>query len=103
MTPVRPSWRWSAGAAVPATLKAPPGLVRGWRIENANGGARLVLDLSQRAEIKRRFLLAPADGVANYRYVIDIAADGPAVARSAPAARATASAEPLARRSRSRR
>jgi len=73
------------GAAAPVTLKgAGQGLVRGWRIDSGAGGARLVLDLSQNAEIKRRFLLPPADGVANYRYVIDIAATGPTLARAAP-------------------
>ena len=33
----------------------------------------LDVDLADDAVIKRRFLLPPADGVANYRYVIDLA------------------------------
>lgn len=79
------------GASAPADLAgAGQGLVRGWRIEPTGGGARLVLVLAQAAEIQRRFLLPPADGNPDYRYVIDIAARGPAVARSASPPRAPA-------------
>src|SRR5438067_2041659 len=49
------------------------GLVKAWSIEDAAGGARIKLDLVRPAEIKRRFLLAPGDGVEVYRYVIDLA------------------------------
>ncbi|MFI4934451.1 MAG: N-acetylmuramoyl-L-alanine amidase [Caulobacterales bacterium] len=49
------------------------GLVRAWTVEEADGGARLSLDLAQGANVARRFLIPPADGVANYRYVLDIA------------------------------
>jgi N-acetylmuramoyl-L-alanine amidase len=50
------------------------GLVKAWLVDQAKGGARLQLDLAGPARVKRRFLLPPADGVANYRYVVDLAA-----------------------------
>lgn len=53
------------------------GLVKAWVVDETPGGARLRIDLAADAVIKRRFLLPPADGVANYRYVIDLAAKGP--------------------------
>ncbi|HTK34228.1 MAG TPA: N-acetylmuramoyl-L-alanine amidase [Caulobacteraceae bacterium] len=52
------------------------GLVKGWSVEEASGGARIKLDLVRAAVIKRRFLLAPGDGVSVYRYVIDLSEDG---------------------------
>ncbi len=52
------------------------GLVKAWTVNNGGGGARLALDVAPGAQVKRRFLLPPADGVTNYRYVIDIAAAG---------------------------
>ena len=55
------------------------GLVSDWIIESAPGGARLTMDLAADASVKRRFLLPPADGIANYRYVIDLAAQPGAV------------------------
>lgn len=58
------------------------GLVRAWSVDSAAGGARLTLNLDRDSRISRRFLLPPADGVASYRYVIDLAADA---ARKAPA------------------
>jgi N-acetylmuramoyl-L-alanine amidase len=66
------------------------GLVRRWRVVPAGGGARLTLELAEGARVERRFLLAPADGVAHYRYVVDLApqADGaraPAAQPPAPA------------------
>ncbi|WP_296600310.1 N-acetylmuramoyl-L-alanine amidase [Phenylobacterium sp.] len=54
------------------------GVVRAWTVDQVQGGARLQLDLAGDARLKRRFLLPPADGVANYRYVIDVAASAPA-------------------------
>lgn len=54
------------------------GLVKAWVVDEGPGGARLRVDLAADAVIKRRFLLPPADGVANYRYVIDLAAKDPA-------------------------
>ncbi len=53
------------------------GLVKTWMIDGGPMGARLRIDLANDAVIKRRFLLPPADGAANYRYVIDIAATTP--------------------------
>jgi N-acetylmuramoyl-L-alanine amidase len=58
------------------------GLVKRWVIDEAGGGARLRLDLTGKAEVRRRFLLPPGDGATAYRYVIDLkAVDG----ASAPA------------------
>ena len=48
------------------------GLVKGWTVEQAAGGARVQLDLAPDAKIKGRFLLPPADGIDHYRYVIDL-------------------------------
>jgi N-acetylmuramoyl-L-alanine amidase len=50
------------------------GLVRAWTVDSSFRGARLQLDLAQGAAVERRFLIPPADGSPNYRYVIDIAA-----------------------------
>jgi N-acetylmuramoyl-L-alanine amidase len=58
------------------------GVVKAWMIDQAQGGARLQMDLAGDARVKRRFLLPPADGVANYRYVIDVAAAPGAVMTS---------------------
>ena len=66
------------------------GLVKGWSVEDAAGGARIRLDLVRPAEVKRRFLLAPGDGASVYRYVIDLAetaepsAGTPAAAAAGP-------------------
>lgn len=69
------------------------GLVRGWRVSGAGSASRVELDLATSAEIERRFLLPPGDGIAHYRYVIDLKATGQAPtarpARSAPPPRAT--------------
>jgi N-acetylmuramoyl-L-alanine amidase len=62
------------------------GLVKAWTLENRATGARLSLDLFGDAEIRRRFLLPPADGVSNYRYVIDV------VRKAAPVRQAKAAA-----------
>jgi len=62
------------------------GLVRRWHVERGAGSARLNLELAREAEIHRRFLLPPGDGVKNYRYVIDLKARGgarPSAARPA--------------------
>ena len=70
------------------------GLVKAWMVDQVQGGARLQMDLSSDAKVKRRFLLPPADGVVSYRYVIDVAA----APGGAPGARMTAAtpAKPLA-------
>lgn len=54
------------------------GLVKAWAIDEAAGAARIRLDLSRNAEVRRRFLLPPGDGLSVYRYVIDVAASGAA-------------------------
>jgi N-acetylmuramoyl-L-alanine amidase len=75
------------GASSPNPLRgAGHGLVRGWTIADAPGGARLTLDLAGRGVVARRFLLPPADGVTDFRYVIDVAAQGPISARALAAA-----------------
>ena len=76
------------GVNVDAGLQgAGQGLVRAWTVDRTATGARINIDLSANATIKRRFLLPPADGVANYRYVIDLASTGPAQGvAAAPAA-----------------
>lgn len=50
------------------------GLVKRWVIDEVAGGARLRLDLTGKAEVRRRFLLPPGDGATAYRYVIDLKA-----------------------------
>ncbi|MNI22088.1 N-acetylmuramoyl-L-alanine amidase AmiC precursor [compost metagenome] len=60
------------------------GLVRGYEVSAAAGASRVRLDLARGAEIERRFLLPPGDGVDHYRYVIDLKATG--AAATAPAA-----------------
>ncbi|MDA0743644.1 MAG: N-acetylmuramoyl-L-alanine amidase [Proteobacteria bacterium] len=52
------------------------GLVRGYEVSAASGASRVRLDLARGAEIERRFLLPPGDGVDHYRYVIDLKATG---------------------------
>jgi N-acetylmuramoyl-L-alanine amidase len=91
------------GASAPSPLKgAGHGLVRGWTIADAPGGARLTLDLAGKGVVARRFLLPPADGVADFRYVVDVTAIGPisplalAAAASSRHGFAVAAATPLA-------
>lgn len=63
------------------------GLVRSYEMSARSNGARLRLNLTRSAEVSRRFLLPPGDGVRVYRYVIDLAAPGAAPrdeARAAP-------------------
>lgn len=61
------------------------GLVRGYEVSSAGTSSRLRLDLARGAEIERRFLLPPGDGVSHYRYVIDLKATGAAAAVAAGA------------------
>jgi len=56
------------------------GLVRGYRVSAAAGSSRIQLDLARSAQIERRFILPPGDGVPNFRYVVDLKATGPAPA-----------------------
>lgn len=72
--------------AAEAQQGAGRGVVRAWMIDQVQGGARLQMELSGDGRLKRRFLLPPADGVASYRYVIDVAA-----APGAPATELTSS------------
>lgn len=55
------------------------GIVKTWLVDQVSGGTRLQMDLSAGGKLKRRFLLPPADGIASYRYVIDVAAAPDAV------------------------
>jgi N-acetylmuramoyl-L-alanine amidase len=72
------------------------GLVRGYRVAGAGGSSRVELDLAVSAEIERRFLLPPGDGVDHYRYVIDLKATGRApTARPAPRTAPRATERPL--------
>src|SRR5215218_1001650 len=48
------------------------GLVRSWSVDDAGRSAKVTIELAQDAVVRRRFLLPPGDGVANYRYVIDL-------------------------------
>ena len=75
------------------------GLVRGWRVAGAGVASRVELDLATSAEIERRFLLPPGDGIAHYRYVIDLKATGRAPTgqpgRAQPRAPARSAERPL--------
>ncbi|GAA0637793.1 N-acetylmuramoyl-L-alanine amidase family protein [Brevundimonas lenta] len=84
-----------SGVAPPRGLHgAGVGLVRGYRVNGTGASSRIELDLATSAEIERRFLLPPGDGVQHYRYVIDLRATGraPAGART-PAPRPARPAE----------
>lgn len=52
------------------------GVVRRWTVNSTSGSARLNIELAQKAQVARRFLLPPGDGVDHYRYVIDLRATG---------------------------
>jgi N-acetylmuramoyl-L-alanine amidase len=60
------------------------GLVKRWSVDGAAGAARIRLTLARPGVVKRRFLLAPGDGLNVYRYVMDIASDEGAPTASAP-------------------
>lgn len=67
------------GVDAPDGLQGPGrGVVKAWLVDEVQGQARLQMDLAADARVKRRFLLPPADGITHYRYVIDVAAAGPA-------------------------
>jgi N-acetylmuramoyl-L-alanine amidase len=71
------------------------GLVTSWSVDQAAGAARLKLELAGEAEVVRRFLLPPADGVEVYRYVVDLKATKPvARTKTAKIEAAKAGAEP---------
>jgi N-acetylmuramoyl-L-alanine amidase len=71
------------------------GLVRDYAVTGRGATARVEIALTGAVEVERRFLLPPGDGVTHYRYVVDVRANGRAVAAEAPAraARAPARAE----------
>ncbi len=69
------------------------GLVRGYRVAGEGAAARVELDLATPAEIERRFLLAPGDGVDHYRYVVDLKATGRTPTRPTPPERPARPAE----------
>ena len=69
------------------------GLIKSWSVDSAAGAARVRLELVRPAVVKRRFLLSPGDGVTVYRYVIDLADEGPAPTRVADAAVPTGGAK----------
>ncbi|CAN7196232.1 N-acetylmuramoyl-L-alanine amidase family protein [Brevundimonas sp. LjRoot202] len=71
------------------------GLVRDFRVAGAGAASRIELDLAVSAEIERRFLLPPGDGVDHFRYVIDLKATGRAPMR--PALRAERPPSPAER------
>lgn len=77
------------------------GLVRGYRVAGSGASARVELDLASSAEIERRFILPPGDGVTHYRYVVDLKATGRAPTavrpanRNAPARPARGAERPL--------
>ena len=56
------------------------GLVAAWTAQTSMGDAQLKLQLTRPVQVRRRFLLPPSDGVAVYRYVIDLQALAPAAA-----------------------
>ncbi len=53
------------------------GLVRTWSVDHVAGAARVELRLTREARVVRRFILAPSEGMPNYRYVVDLASVGP--------------------------
>jgi N-acetylmuramoyl-L-alanine amidase len=71
------------------------GLVKAWSVEDASGGARIKLDLVRPATVKRRFLLAPGDGVSVWRYVIDLSEEVQDIDSILAAAAASSSAVPV--------
>ncbi|HRD26820.1 MAG TPA: N-acetylmuramoyl-L-alanine amidase [Caulobacter sp.] len=77
------------------------GLVRRWNLERGPTALKLHIDLVRDAEVRRRFLLPPGDGVSTYRYVIDLKAIGEAPA-AAPARRTTSPPLPTTTRAMAR-
>jgi N-acetylmuramoyl-L-alanine amidase len=72
------------------------GLVKRWSVDQAAGAARLELDLSKKAVVRRRFLLPPGDGIAVYRYVVDLEAEG--ASGALPSVQATAQRQAIEQR-----
>lgn len=61
------------------------GLVKAWTVSSSPLASKVELDLAPGATIERRFMLPPADGVTNYRYVVDLKGAGVKVATVASA------------------
>ncbi len=61
------------------------GLVDTWSLDSAAGAARLRFQLARPAQVRRRFLLPPSDGIGAYRYVIDLDTGAPGAAPPSPA------------------
>ncbi|MDP1737772.1 MAG: N-acetylmuramoyl-L-alanine amidase [Caulobacter sp.] len=74
------------------------GLVRRWNVERGPGALKLNLELARDAEVRRRFLLPPGDGVKTYRYVIDLKARGGAAPMITPTTRKPAKPAPIVAR-----
>jgi N-acetylmuramoyl-L-alanine amidase len=75
------------GVTAAQTLQgAGRGVVKAWMVDQVKGAARLQVDLAADSRLKRRFLLPPADGIASYRYVVDVAAVAGAGKDDAPTA-----------------
>ena len=73
------------------------GLVRAWSVNEAAGAAQVRLELVRPAEVRRRFLLPPGDGLNAYRYVVDLSSDAapPAAVASVGSGPARPSAAPV--------
>jgi len=78
--------------AVAVKQGAGQGLVKSWSVSRTPFGVKLNIETMSPTAVKRRFVLPPADGVANYRYVLDLAEV------KAPQSAATASNQPVASR-----
>jgi N-acetylmuramoyl-L-alanine amidase len=65
------------------------GLVRAYRVAASGSASNVELELARGSAIERRFLLPPGDGVAHYRYVIDLKATGAATPSARTASRPT--------------
>lgn len=81
------------------------GLVRRWNVERGATAVKLNIELARGAEVHRRFLLPPGDGVSTYRYVIDLKAKNAAsnaASNTGPSARPAPFAPVVAARAPSR-
>jgi N-acetylmuramoyl-L-alanine amidase len=79
------------------------GLVNAFVVNPVGTASRVELHLSRAAQIERRFLLPPGDGVGNYRYVIDLRATGPVQAAAVANGSRPANPRPVAPRPETRR
>jgi N-acetylmuramoyl-L-alanine amidase len=63
------------------------GLVKSWTVDRTPFGAKVTIDLTTAGSVKRRFVLPPADGIGNYRYVVDLTATKSTTGKAVPAPR----------------